>query len=289
MTRPPRTLAERALNFLAGPGDVSVDAAAARLGRPDGPVPASEVQAALAAAEELVRSVPLLSPCVSWLRTAAFSPPLDDDRHRRFDVDAVREAALELLPRLREHTECTVADLVAGGELPSAALAVRYAEALVLQEDGRGHLDAAAADPASLHSHLSPADRAVAETQMLRRLPVRLLDDDVARWQKVVSWSLDGSWTYDEHTNELDRRDRLEGVVGLLSPAAQPLLAPLREADRAYDAKTVSVTVPIGDRRDRPLAWWWHRVPSRLGARFHEQLAFASPKAFAQWRDAVAD
>lgn len=52
---------------------------------------------------------------------------------------------------------------------------------------------------------------------------------------------------------ELDRRDRLEGVVTLLSPAADLHLAPLRRLDRAYDARTISVTVVI-ERRPRAQA-----------------------------------
>jgi hypothetical protein len=202
--------------------------------------------------------------------------------------DPGSDAVLERLP-----TAATAAlrDLLAGGaptKTDERALALRYAAAVVDQQQILELLGEARASESSRHTMLSTPDRERVEAFLLYRSlnrPHQTLDSLTHTWEQLIE-ELEGDGAhhmYEEHVDWLTVRDSLETALSLLSPEGRSSIDP---EINGLDARFLAATDAIGGSIDpprswEPQAWWWFRLPNRMGWRFRDYLEHALPHLLA--------
>jgi hypothetical protein len=169
--------------------------------------------------------------------------------------------------------------------------ALRYAEALVRQEEVLEALSRLDSGTAPLYAGLTGADRKrVDEYLLYRNVRGRFetLDSLVDLWERSVVWADDSgeSYTHDEYVDRLTSRDSLEEARSLVSPAARETLdRRVRPLDERFFDATRAVSDSISPCSPwRPQRWWWFRVPRVLGRHFQERLEHVAPAAATEAR-----
>jgi hypothetical protein len=164
--------------------------------------------------------------------------------------------------------------------------ALRYAEALVRQEEvleAVGRLDSSSAP---LQAALTGRDRdRITDFLLYRNIQGRFetLDSLTNRWDHTVAWveKRAESLTHDEYVDRLIGRDWLDDALSLLAPTGRAALeVHVRSYDdrfsRATNELSASIKPPSPWRYQR---WWWFRVPPRMGEHFRTRLESVAPAA----------
>lgn len=93
-------------------------------------------------------------------------------------------------------------------------------------------------------------------------------EDDLDQWAGIVCQVEAGySHTYWEYVNDLEGRDMLATAAAMVPPRAHDhWAAQIMPWDQRFEAATEPSAVPLAFNWPpwRPLAWWWHRIPTRL-------------------------
>lgn len=280
-----------ALNLLAiGMSVESVAEALSHRGSRMPTVPVDEVLDALDHAAALLRDEPLLPAVEAGFLRAAFALPhvmyrSHQGRGLRIgsaDIGVLRSDALQLIGELRSTGRApqTFEDTSTAAR---SSLALRFAERLLLQEEGLTALRAAASDGESVHANLEDFDRRIVDMRLLYDGRVVTLDRRIERWRSVGEWLDRGSTSllYEEYEAGLGGREHLEEVLTLLSHRARHQLEPaIRIIDEHFLLATRSLVSSIRPQTPWvPQRWWWYRVPSEPGDAFSERLAAVAPAA----------
>jgi hypothetical protein len=191
-----------------------------------------------------------------------------------------KELVNEAIFVLQDDAVATHSAGVSGMEGAGSYTALRYAEALIRQEDVLEALSRVDALAAPLHAALSDDDRRRLDEYLLyRNVKGRFetLDSLVGAWSRLVgSLARETSLlTYDEFTDRLLGRDSLETAMTQIAPVArEPLVDAVAPLDQSFVERTQRYARSIR-RHGRWHAdpWWWFRVPRAFGSQFEEQLA----------------
>lgn len=208
-------------------------------------------------------------------------PRINDSTFDLVDLrDRARELVSEAIILLEQPGREASTAVNRANEDAFSYAALRYAEALVRQEDvleALGHVNRLTAP---LHATLTGDDRRRLDDFLLyRNVKGRFetLDSLIDAWDRLVAGlaRAPSSLTYDEFTDRLRSRDSLETAVAQVTPLARgPLVAAVAPLDRRYlehtNAQASSIRRSAAWRVD---PWWWFRVPRAPGSRFREQLA----------------
>lgn len=290
---PPRPRASDILN-LAAIG-MPLEDIAARLSTRGPLSPAvslEDVRSALRQAATHIENTPLLEPVQAGFVISSSPPPAASSAEAR-RASTPPEIAEAELPNLREAARSLIAEYLNGPGVPRAlrteaaawqgSIALRLAERLLLQEEGLAELAAAARDPSSVHSRLTPGDRALVDAALLARGRVVRIDAWISSWTKAISGLIahPNTITYEDHEERLIRRDALEDVLALLSPSAvRTVREPVSELDGQFLAMTQDAGASISPPRPwRPQRWWWYRIPRHPGHAFRDRIAHVAPQA----------
>jgi hypothetical protein len=165
-------------------------------------------------------------------------------------------------------------------------IALRYAEALLRQEEILDGLEQIDPQASPLQAALTGTDRGSIEGFLLyRNLMGRFetLDSLADQWERSVIWVENdpASYGHEDFSDRLISRDSLEDALGLLSPRSRRGLEHrIRLLDERFFAATQAVSVST-----RPCSpwcsqrWWWFRVPRLLGESFQHRLRHVAPAA----------
>jgi hypothetical protein len=193
------------------------------------------------------------------------------------------------LDRLPTAATAALRDLLTGGaptKTNERALALRYAAAVVDQQEILELLGEARAGQSSRHTMLSTPDRERLEAFLLYRnlnRPHHTLDSLIHTWERLIE-EVEGDGAhhmYEEHVDRLTTRDSLETALSLLSGRS-----PIDPEINALDARFLAATDAIAGSIDpptpwEPQAWWWFRLPNRMGWQFRDYLEHALPHLLA--------
>lgn len=164
--------------------------------------------------------------------------------------------------------------------------ALRYAEAVVRQEEVLEALGRVAPSNAPMQSTLTGPDRERIDAFLLYRNTkgrFETLDSLADLWDRSVSWLEKKGETYihDEWVDRLTGRDSLDDALALISPTNRDgLESRVRPLDGRFAAATLALSTSIRPRSPwRPQRWWWFRVPRRMGESFLARLEHVAPAA----------
>jgi hypothetical protein len=150
------------------------------------------------------------------------------------------------------------------------SVALQYVEAVLRQGEVIQRLKGLG-DDAPLHTALPEPDRKRTDEFLLYRNlrgTFETLDSLIAAWQRLGAALKDRpeSLLYEEYDDWLTKRDSLEDVLSLLSPATRDdLEANVRRLDERFLEATRPVRTSIKHRSPwAPQRWWWYRVPNGL-------------------------
>lgn len=243
-----------------------------------------DVRAILTDAAALCRRARLSAPA-----EAAFVEKPGITEPWRSDLGSLRLRSAELLETLAS-TDSAGATLGKPAENHEEFVAaLRYAEALVRQEDVNEALGRLDAETAPMQTRLTGPDRKRVEDFLVYR-NVRgrfeTLDSLISLWERFVTRieKTSQSYAYDDYTDRLVSRDSLEDAISLLSPLASGDVAHnVCSLDSRFAAATHEITAPLRTPDPwKPQAWWWFRVPRQIGDQFRSQLQGIAPAAAAE-------
>jgi hypothetical protein len=274
----PRDEDDGVLRLLAA--GMSLDAIESRLVSERGPTPAGarrDPKAILDRAAALVRDKSLLPPA-----EAAF---LEKHGIATSELDQLRSLSERLL-------RTSISEASRSSVLPDPKherrhyTALRYAEALVRQDEILDALSRVDSSNAPLQSGLTEPDRKRIDDFLIYRGTkgrFETLDSLTDVWERSVAWVEDKgeSYTHDEFVDRLITRDSLEDALSLVSPAGrEPLESRVRPLDQRFLHGTRAVSTSIRPPSPwRFQGWWWFRVPRRIGKSFQARLEHVAPAA----------
>lgn len=165
-------------------------------------------------------------------------------------------------------------------------LALRYAEALVRQEEVLETMGRVDSTSAPLQDQLPDAERARLDEFLLYRNTsgrFETFDSLIDLWERTVIWVEDDGerYTHDEFVDRLHSRDSLEEALAVLSPAVRDDAG---SRVPSLDQRFVDGTHPVSSSI-RPASpwkrqsWWWFRVPPIMGKHFQIRLEHVAPTA----------
>ena len=165
-------------------------------------------------------------------------------------------------------------------------VALRYAEALIRQEEVVEALGRVDSSNAPLQNRLTGPDRKRIDDFLLYRNTkgrFETLDSLTDVWERSVAWVEEKgeSYVHDEFVDRLLSRDSLEDALSLISPIQRGSLeSRVRPLDDRFVGGTRAVSTSIRPRSPwQPQRWWWFRVPLRMGDAFRARLDHVAPAA----------
>ena len=151
---------------------------------------------------------------------------------------------------------------------PVELVSLKYAEALMRQEEAVQRLQAVNPEEAPLHSSLQGLERERVEEFVAAACSVGwrfiVLDKALESWERFSASIGEGGWMREEFENALDGRDRLHWFRELIiSDVRQTLDLRLDTADSRYLEATVETERAqyACGKRDGGWQWWWWRKP----------------------------
>lgn len=245
----------------------------------------SDVRAALAGVDVLVRDTPLLSPARAGFLGRRLLPPAGAfGGSPGIDVsvehlDELRTLAVSLLTAHATHQETDPAEPTAQPAPSMRSAALQYAEAILAQAELIDTLEHAAGDDNSLHAALDPRDRLRLRDVLLYRGRTEPL---TARWTRGVDAIQRRSpcVIHETYIDGLSARDAIEEAAGVLSPVGRATLdRRVRPADERLVNATRAVASSVCPSEPwRPQPWWWYRLPRDLSQSFRERLQHVAPE-----------
>ncbi len=211
-----------------------------------------------------LRHADLIPPCEAGFLSTVRTGSEDAGRGvSRSDFVRLRRRASQLVQQYLEGF-----DPLRKESAPADRLALRFAEALVRQEEMRRSLDQLSAETAPVHARLSAAERNRVDDLVLFRgirSPLATFDSLLRSWSNLVEHGKDGysGVMFDEYVDWLMLRDALERASTMLQLVSlsrvRALLDPL---DERFEATTRESARAVSERACwSALSWWWYRVP----------------------------
>lgn len=230
----------------------------------------------------------ILARAVTLVRAKSLFPPAEAAFREKngvaaSELDSVRSLSERLL-------KACIAESRDSSSLPDPKReqahykALRYAEALVRQDEILEALGRVDSMNAPLQHRLTGTDRKRLDEFLLYRNTkgrFETLDSLSDLWEACVARVEDdgGSYVHDEFVDRLTGRDSLEHALSLLSPAARETVeARVRRFDDRFVQATRGVSTsirPYSPWRSQP--WWWFRLPRNMGESFQARLTAVAP------------